>query len=391
MIAAKRASGNLSLRIWSAGCAQGQEIYTLALLLLELIPDIYKWHIHLLGTDINNDVLTKAVHGRFTEWSFRATPNTLRERWFTRVGHEYEIHPQIRRMVRFAYLNLTADDYPAILNETNALDLILCRNVFIYLDEQVVQRSMARYAHCLVDQGVLLLGASDPIHYQHTELELVQNSSTGYFRKVSGFNTLLLSYQPYMPALPAQKLATSPTAMPLAKKSQAVAHEPQDMTTIAKLLNDSDWNGALEHVDAALLSGAESSDLWQIKAKVLANTGNLDLALQACERSLKLDSVNKHSYFLMGLILAELDRLQEAAEALRKTLYLDHAFLEAHYEMGMLRVRAKDMPSAFKSLENALKLAKKGNPAYPLHHAAGMTYGRFAQVLENELAILRGV
>src|SRR5450631_2664425 len=82
MIAAKRASGNLSFRVWSAGCSQGQEIYTIALLLLELIPDIDLWRIHLLGTDINNEIVSKAIRGHYSEWSFRATPTAIRERWF---------------------------------------------------------------------------------------------------------------------------------------------------------------------------------------------------------------------------------------------------------------------------------------------------------------------
>ncbi|MFY9261079.1 MAG: CheR family methyltransferase [Gallionella sp.] len=404
MIAAKRASGNRSLRIWSAGCSQGQEIYTVAILLRELIPDIDQWHIHLIGTDINSEVVAKAICGRYSEWSFRATPTPLLERWFTRVGAEYEIQPEIKRMVRFGYLNLTVDVYPSILSETNALDLILCRNVFIYLDQQAVKRSMAQYAHCLVARGVLMLGASDPIYGQQVDLELVQNERAGYFRKVDEFSLPLPIYQFPPVALPLEKfyarekmpLKPAPPRVSLPEKRfKPIAVECKDMLddemlNIVRLLNAADWHEALVQVDVALQHGKASSNLWQIKAKVLANTGNLALALEACESSLQLDTVNKSTYFLMGLILAELDRLPEAAEAFRKTLYLDHAFLEAHYELGMLRVRAKDLSGAFKSLENAFRLAKKGDPEYKLHNAAGMTYGRFAQVLENEMEMLRG-
>ncbi|MDD4964598.1 MAG: hypothetical protein PHI11_11850 [Gallionella sp.] len=400
MIAAKRASGNLSLRIWSAGCSQGQEIYSVAILLRELIPDIDKWHIHLMGTDINSEVVAKAVRGCYSEWSFRSTSVHLLDRWFTRKGHEYEIHPQLKRMVRFGYLNLTVDVYPSILSETNALDIILCRNVFIYLDQQAVQRSMAQYAHCLVDGGVVILGASDPIHYQHTNLELVQNSRTGYFRKVSFFTALLPVYTKTIPGIYSEKLCqlvdvpvkSSPprSADKTLKSYEDKRKVDGEMGGLVQLINDANWHDALVQVDRILLEGTESSDLWQMKAKVLANIGSLELALQACERSLKLNTVNKTTYFLMGLVLAELDKLPEAAEAFRKTLYLDHAFLEAHYEMGMLKVRAKDMSGAFKCLENSLRLAKRGNPEFKLHNAAGMTYGRFAQVLEKEMEMLRG-
>ncbi len=183
LIAAKREAGDLSLRIWSAGCSMGQEIYTIALLLHELIPDISSWRLHLLGTDINTGSVSSAIHGRYSEWSFRATPPALRERWFTRVGAEYDLRPEVRQMVKFSYLNLTADVFPSILGETNALDIILCRNVFIYLDREVIRRIMAQFAECLNTDGVLMMGASDPVDMQCAGLEWQHDGQAAYFRK----------------------------------------------------------------------------------------------------------------------------------------------------------------------------------------------------------------
>lgn len=395
MISAKRAACDLSLRVWSAGCSHGQEIYTIALLLLELIPDIEKWRIHLLGTDINSDAVARAMRGRYSEWSFRATPAAVCERWFAPAGHEHEIHPAIRSMVRFAYLNLTVDAYPSILSETNAMDLILCRNVFIYLDRRAVRRCMAQYAHCLIDQGVLMLGASDPIDYKHAELRLVQNESAGYFRKFS----------PATNAVPAFVQAATPPLLqaPIFANIAVSREAPQgriepvfqkpdfDMDEIVRLLKDSAWSEALAKAEEACSGGGESSDLWQVRAKALANLGHAEQALQACEQSLRLDPVNKHAYLIQGLILAELDRLPEAEAALRRTLYLDRSFLEAHYELGMLRVRARDIGGALKSLGNALRQAQAGDPERELHNASGMTYGRFAEILKNEIGMLRDV
>lgn len=381
MIETKRNDGNLSLRIWSAGCSHGQEIYTIALLLQKLIPDIAKWRIHLLGTDINSDAVAKAMSGRYSEWSFRATPSSVRERWFTRIGREYEINQQIKRMVRFAYLNLTEDIYPSIISETNALDLILCRNVFIYLAHQAVLRSMTQFTHCLLDHGVLMLGASDPIEYKHTGLELVQNELVGYFRKNGTvYRQPVEKFLPIMPVM--QKAAPTPgrTIQPNDEAREIVA-----------LLNASDWAGVLARVEEACRSGRESSELWHMKAKALASLGRTELALQACVRSLELDKVNKHTYLIQGLILSELDREQESEDSLRRALYLDRSFLEAHYELGMQKVRSRNLPAAIKSLETALKLALEGDPERGLHNAEGMNYRRFAQVLKNEIEVLRRV
>ena len=390
MISAKRAAGDLSLRMWSAGCSHGQEIYTIALLLLELIPDIENWRIHLLGTDINGEAVTRAMRGRYSEWSFRATPAAVRERWFAPAGYEYEIHPMIRNMVRFAYLNLTVDAYPSILSETNAMDLILCRNVFIYLDRRAVRRCMAQYAHCLIDQGVLMLGASDPIDYKHAELRLIQNESAGYFRKFSPATNIAPAF--VKPASYAPPLLQAPIFANVAVSREDFHDKVKpacDMDEIVRLLKNSAWSEALAKAEEACGSGCENGELWQVKAKALANLGHAEQALQACEHSIRLDPVNKHTYLIQGLILAELDRLPEAEAALRRTLYLDRSFLEAHYELGMLRVRAGDIGGALKSLGNALRQAQAGDPERELHNASGMTYGRFAEILKNEIGMLR--
>ena len=416
IIANKRANGDLSLRIWSAGCSQGQEIYTIALMLHELLPDIEEWRIHLLGTDINSEVVAKAIRGRYSDWSFRATPPELRERWFTRVGNEYEILPRIRRMVHFAYLNLTEDVYPSILSETNAMDIILCRNVFIYLEQQAIRRSMAQYANCLLEQGVLMLGASDPVEHLHTPLSWIQSGRAAYFRKESPSGITLRAHplpsitpnlavpnkKPRLTSLlPATKYA-SPSPLKDVSSVRAVASskpvvaahksEPAgDSDEIIKLLKCSAWSDALEQIEKIFRDGKENSDLWQMKAKALASLGQTDKALQACVTSLQLAHDNKHTYLIQGLILGELNREQDAEQALRKALYLDHSFLEAHYELGMLRVRAGDLRSGIKSLENALKLASTGEPERELHNAGGMTYRRFAQVLQNEIGMLKEI
>jgi chemotaxis protein methyltransferase CheR len=414
MIAAKRVHGDLSLRIWSAGCSQGQEIYTIALMLHELLPDIAQWRIHLLGTDINSEVVAKAIRGRYSDWSFRATPPELRDRWFTRAGNEYEIRTDVKRMVHFAYLNLTEDVYPSILSETNAMDIILCRNVFIYLERKAVQRSMSQYAECLVERGALILGASDPVEYTHTPLKWVQNGRAAYFRKepysspVSNeYRTpeLARDFTPATNKMPQaltrriEKPITQPKSIPPVRtydsgKRIAAANVEKSATGMAEIIKSlkcSDWSSALVKIEEACVQGKGTSDLWQMKANALANLGQMDRALQACATSLQMEVDNKHTYLIQGLILAELNREQDAEQALRKALYLDHSFLEAHYELGMLRVRASDLRGAIKSMENALKLALEGDPERELHNAGGMTYHRFAQVLKNEIGTLQNV
>src|SRR5205085_1716639 len=123
------------LRVWSAGCATGEEAYSLAILLEELLPDLAFWDVQILATDINRRSLARAQVGVYSPWSFREVPEGIQARYFTVQGRNFEVLPRIRERVSFAYLNLVEDNYPSLLNHTHDLDLILFRNVLIYFGE----------------------------------------------------------------------------------------------------------------------------------------------------------------------------------------------------------------------------------------------------------------
>ncbi|MBZ0106391.1 MAG: hypothetical protein K8H84_12275 [Sulfuricella denitrificans] len=394
MIARKRLAGDRVLRIWSAGCSVGQEIYTVALLLQELLPDIRNWTIHLLGTDINAEVLTAAMIGRYSEWSFRATPVAVREKYFTPVGREFELAPQTRSLVRFTYLNLTEDSFPSIMTETNALDMIFCRNVFIYLDRDVIRRVMEKFAACLQPEGVLLLGPSDLVECPDAFCH-VRAGETGYYR-LSGQGTEANDEMREAQSFLHDDVAAPKPAVPLAEpvavpdKKQTGGFSPEEKDVIA-LLKSRHWEAAVELLGKQGGKVAESALLSQFQAKALANLGRYEAALAACGQSLALDPADKHTYLIQGLVLMDAGRNQEAETALRKAIYLDYLCVEAHYQLGVLQLGRGDRRGGLKSLENALSLAEKGDPGREMHDAQDMTYHRFAEILRNEISMYSGV
>jgi chemotaxis protein methyltransferase CheR len=129
------------LRLWSAACCSGEEPYTLAILLHQLLPDIADWHVTIRATDINPGFLRKAQTGVYGEWSFRNAPAALKARYFTRAADgRYAVNSEIRDLVSFAHLNLVDDVYPSPVTDTNAMDLICCRNVLMYFTAAQIER-----------------------------------------------------------------------------------------------------------------------------------------------------------------------------------------------------------------------------------------------------------
>ena len=176
-----RRSVERRLRIWSAGCSTGEEPYTLAMLLTEqgVTED---WDLQLIGTDVNRESLRTARAAQYPAWSFRATPDETRARYFEPVDKVWQVIEPIRSMARFAWMNLGAE---TLLQPAIDLDLIVCRNVTIYFDDQATQRLYQALVRALAPGGWLMLGPSDPMPAQRAGLERIEVNDTVLWRRVA--------------------------------------------------------------------------------------------------------------------------------------------------------------------------------------------------------------
>ena len=147
------------LRFWSAGCSNGQEPYTLALEILTAFPDAAKSDILILASDIDPNVLAKARSGEYSESEIEGVPKESRAKLFEKVGDQYRVRKEIAELVRFRNLNLNGE-WPM----KGLFDVILCRNVVIYFNDETQHSLWPRFAEKLVPNGVLMLGHSERIH-----------------------------------------------------------------------------------------------------------------------------------------------------------------------------------------------------------------------------------
>lgn len=172
-----------ALRVWSAGCATGEEPYSIAMLLAEVLPDLESWQVTILGTDLNPQFLARAREGLYSNWSFRDTPEELRSQFFSPHNNRWHLSPHIRQMVSFARLNLVEPIYPAILNGTYGHDIILCRNVTIYFDEATTRQIVNRLYDSLFPGGWLIVGHAEPQVDIYQRFEVHNFPKTILYRK----------------------------------------------------------------------------------------------------------------------------------------------------------------------------------------------------------------
>jgi len=157
-----------TLRIWSAGCSTGEEVYSVAMLLASQ-PGFGDWRVEISGSDISQRVLEAARRGVYPASAFRTTPPDVRARFFHAEGDAFRIHDAIKRMVNFFSFNLADVERAAVLPK---MDVILCRNVIIYFDLAVKKRVVEMFSNRLRPGGYLLLGHSESLMSLSTAFSL---------------------------------------------------------------------------------------------------------------------------------------------------------------------------------------------------------------------------
>lgn len=390
LIQARRQAGQL-LRIWSAGCATGEEAYSLAILLQRMIPDCRQWNITILATDINPQALEKAAAGIYGEWSFRNAPSGLREGYFRTIGKGlYEIIPAIREMVTFSYLNLAEDVYPSLANNTNAMDIILCRNVLMYFEPGLAASVVRKYHQSLVGGGWLVVSPSEisqasfarfipanfpgAILHQKTAIDQKTETKTRRQRAPTFAPETKKSVSP-----PPAATASAREAVAASKDKQSQYRQAHDLYRQGRY--------AEAAAEAARLLSVRQDDAaaMTLMARSLANQGALDSALQWCDQAIATDRLNPVGHYLRAAVLQEQGRLEEAMLAYKRTLYLDQEFVIAHFALGNLFRRQQKTRESVKHFDSALQLLGNYAQDDALPESDGMTAGRLIAIIRTGL------
>lgn len=167
-----------ALRIWCAAASTGQEPYTIALTLAEHFPELAGWNVQIVATDISDRVLERAREGKYSQLEInRGMPAQMLVKYFERKGLDWQLKPEVRRMVTFQSLNLL-DRWPLL----GQLDLVFIRNVLIYFDHATKRGIFERIRQILRPDGYLVLGGAETTTNIDDELGAVKKGGTVMFQ-----------------------------------------------------------------------------------------------------------------------------------------------------------------------------------------------------------------
>ena len=335
------------LRIWSAGCAAGEEPYTLAMVVRE---QGLAARTTILGTDASPRRLAAARRGRYTPWALRSTPALSSAAYFQRQEGSFVLSPGIRDAVNFRLLNLAAETWPSAASGIHGFDLIVCRNVLIYFTDPVVQSVATRLLAALAPGGWLCLGAADPALRAKGDCETVATGA-GLATRCHDPSTVhvtwpplpFLDLQPSVSAEPpseAPSLAPPPSPVPDPPSVQVATTPPP----VAR--------GALDAAGDATAAARASS----AQVRALLDAGRLLDAQAVGEAAIRAHPLSPDLHHAHAIVLDDAGRLDEAVDAARRAVCLDPLFAVAHLTLGSALARRGHGREARRALSRAARL-----------------------------------
>ncbi len=381
------------LRIWSAGCATGEEPYSIAILIEQMQHQFRGWDITIIGSDINPYSLARAESGSYTQWSFRDTPDAILKKFFIpKENNSYEITPRIKQMVRFKRLNFVTEDYLKHLDQTDPMDIILCRNVLMYFDGTLRDAVISRLNRSLAENGWFIAGPAETGFVNEPGLTPVRFPNAILHRKGPprknncpadrNQSAEISEALPSSTALrPLKRRKTDekhyqPPTLDLYQEALTAYQKGRYRTTIRTLspvLHNSKIDGN------SFLMLTESMALM---ARAHANLGELEEAVRWCRTAIAHEKLNALNYYLLATIHQEGGQYPEAVSAAKQALYLDPEFIMGHFTLGLLMQQTGRATDAGKYLKNALSLLKTMAHDDPVPNSDGITAGRLQQTVE---------
>lgn len=333
--------------VWSAGCASGEEPYSLAILFDKFYKYSSQVQFKISASDINKHSIEKARKGLYRDWSFRSTPAWVKEEYFReREKGIFEINKEIKNLVEFSIINLSEID--KLKNNPAKFDIIICRNVLIYFSKPMVKELHETFYYKLNSGGIFITTASESV-----------NINKNHFAKfVDGNNSIFIKRNEILepPSIKSFRNFTEEKKELSLKKSIPLkkAHaKKEDLPTkdLNKIYDDAVekyYSGQLNE-SLKLFSEIETdirktdrkfkqeTELYFYLIKNNFRIGNISQASKYCEQILKNEKLDYRLHYIHGILLQENGEYEKAEAAFNKSIYLNNKFALSFFVLGNLQ------------------------------------------------------
>ena len=369
----KADSCNKSIRVWSAGCSGGDETYSIAMAMMEVVPSYQDWRISVLGTDINRNGLACAKEAIYGEKHIAHLPKEYLGKYFKAGGSTYRLSAKVQELTQFEYHNLAKD--PFIQERMQDLDILFCRNVIIYFDGQTTQRVIENFHNCLAQDGYLFLGHSETLWQITDKFERVEFPQTFIYKKRSSpAREDVMKPFIAVPELAIGDLTFSAAPIPVPyRHGSGPAFEAKGMSRTPGSTpggsSPSGW-GALRLAEIKdetplpspkhmIEQGNNHIRTYLTKATLLANEAKYKEATDILGKIIEADNLSVEAYYLLGVLSYKSSNLNEAETQFRKVIYVDPESVIAYFNLANMYLYQRKFREAAREFKNAIRLLEK--------------------------------
>lgn len=368
--------GSGDLRIWSAACSNGAEPYSISIACSRAASPAGPPGVRILATDINRVALETAKAAIYTRWWLRDTaPSFAADYFIDRGNGKFELRPQYRANVTFAYHNLVGDrsGLPA---EATSLDVVFCRNVLMYFSPEQRRVATNTLQESLAEGGYLFVAPSEVGEDLFPDLTLTEVGGTFVFQKRAPKPRQPRQRSKSMPKVPqaGPRRETSATAATAPSRSQP-SHRTKRPTARHSGQSGSARRGSLP------AEAPSTPQALLAQARTLANGGQAEEALAVCDTIHAQLRLSPAYHFLRATILQELSRWEGAAAELNRALYLDADFVMAHFVLANLNRRSGDQAGASRHFDAVTRILRRLPSDAVLSDSDGMTAGELRELV----------
>lgn len=349
-IVQRKSNGYRNLRFWSAGCSTGQEPYSLAMAVLDVLPDADSWNIQILGTDLSENALAIAERGWYQERKLTGIDRNHRERYFRESDGGYVVAEPLRRMVHFARHNMVTDSLPISIFGT--CDIVFCRNVIIYFTHETAKYVIEHFFDILNPGGYLFLGHSETLWKMSAKYSLVEMGDAFIYKKSLPRS---IEGRRFIPDRRLRELPLPPDVV----TDRRVEGGRRNVRQAKDLVESKN-----PKIDSATSeTKSPQADPLIMKARTSIDLGEYEKAIERLNDAAKRNGDTVEVHFLLGLAHERRNDLELAVEAFRRAICCDNTYSLAYFHVANAMERLGRFKSAVKEYRNAAKALKQDQPS----------------------------